>query len=359
MAVALLTFSVHSIDSMNQQSANLHHLRLLLCRFQEDLLWQVLSVREQESAHEFSAVADHTAADVLYGVDRIVEVFILHWFSDHWPSSEPVQLVMEGIPDEQPLCFPEDTPVSQTKWKLILDPIDGTRNLMVDKRSAWTLAGLAPQRGTANRLSDCRAAAMTQLPTSREWRADQLSAVRGSGLVAEALDVRTRARQQVRLTPSTATHCRHGFASITRFFPDGLGLLGQLEEDLWNQLYPEGAGASPLVFNDQYLTTGGQLYEIIAGRDRFIADLRPMAFHKLSLPASLAAHPYDLAAALLATESGVLLEDPLAAGPVDAPLDTTTPVAWVAFANQSLASHIRPALQNVIAHHLQPLPRSP
>ena len=29
-------------------------------------------------------------------------------------------------------------------------------------------------------------------------------------------------------------------------------------------------------FEDQYLSTGGQLYELMAGHDRFIADIRPL-----------------------------------------------------------------------------------
>ena len=34
------------------------------------------------------------------------------------------------------------------------------------------------------------------------------------------------------------------------------------------------------VFDDQYISTGGQFYEMIAGHDRFIADLRP-AFYQM------------------------------------------------------------------------------
>ena len=34
------------------------------------------------------------------------------------------------------------------------------------------------------------------------------------------------------------------------------------------------------VFDDQYISTGGQFYELIVGHDRFNADLRPV-FYKL------------------------------------------------------------------------------
>ena len=77
---------------------------------------------------------------------------------------------------EETLCFPNGTCPADTKWKCLLDPIDGTRGIMYDKRSAWALSGIAPQRGEATRLSDIVVAAMTELPTTKQWRADQVSA---------------------------------------------------------------------------------------------------------------------------------------------------------------------------------------
>jgi hypothetical protein len=116
-----------------------------------------------------------------------------------WPSAEPVEVVMEGL--EEPLCFPSGTPRLDTKWKCLLDPIDGTRGIMYDKRSAWALSGVAPQRGEATRLSDIVVAAMTELPTRKQWRADQLSAMRGGGLVASAMNVMDGVASPVSLAP--------------------------------------------------------------------------------------------------------------------------------------------------------------
>ena len=57
-----------------------------------------------------------------------------------------------------------ERPDAEFVW--VLDPIDGTRCIMHDKRSAWVLAGIAPQKGEATRLSDIVAASMTELPTT-------------------------------------------------------------------------------------------------------------------------------------------------------------------------------------------------
>lgn len=327
---------------------SLERMRLLLCSLQDHLREIICAARNADPERELAGVAEVTPADTIYAIDKISEAAIGEWYSSHWPADLPVELVMEGAEGNGPLTFPQGTPAGQTAWKCILDPIDGTRNMMYDKRSAWALAGIAPQRGDANTLQDIVVAAMTALPTSREWRSDQLSAVRGRGIVCTAHDVRNGTSGPVDFRPSRASDCRHGFASVTRFFPDGLALLGELEERLWKELYPEAPGGTPLVFNDQYITTGGQLMELISGHDRFIADLRPLVFAKLSLPGSLSTHPYDLAAALVAEEAGIILVDPLSGAALDAPLDTTTPVAWVAYANPEIATHIGPTLRRLI-----------
>jgi fructose-1,6-bisphosphatase/inositol monophosphatase family enzyme len=58
----------------------------------------------------------------------------------------------------------------------------------------------------------------------------------------------------------------------------------------------------------------------------------------------MATHPYDLAAWVVAAEAGVVIEE-LHGGPLDAPLDTSTPVAWAAYANEEIASQLRPRIQ--------------
>ena len=241
---------------------------------------------------------------------------------------------MEGLEDEA-VTFPRGTPVAKTEFKCILDPIDGTRNLMYDKRSAWVLAAVAPQRGRKTHLGDLVVAAMTELPTSKQWAADQISGVKGCGLrglVAERVDVRGGGRSRLTPRPSQATDFKHGFASMARFFPEGKALLAQVEEGLWDALYGPGGNSSPLVFDDQYITTGGQIYELLVGHDRMLGDLRPRAFRKLGLESPLVCHPYDICTALLLQEAGGVVETPEGTA-LRAPLDTTSPVAWMGYAN--------------------------
>jgi hypothetical protein len=188
---------------------------------------------------------------------------------------------------------------------------------------------------------------MTELPTSKQARSDQFSAVRGGKLHATACDQPGQRPRPITVRPSAARDFKHGFASFVRFFPAGRTLTSQIEEAVWHELHKGEDGASPLVFDDQYISTGGQLHELMTGRDRLIADIRPLVLRKLGLKSSLVCHPYDICTALLLEAAGGLIEAPLG-GKLNAPLDTITPVAWVGFANPHLARLARPALRRVI-----------
>jgi hypothetical protein len=327
----------------------LETLRQLLCSLGDTIRERVIEGRRLMSAESLSAVASQTSADTIYKIDKFGEEAIRGWFDARWPESEPVEVIMEGL--EEPLCFPCQTHYGDTKWKCLLDPIDGTRGIMYDKRSAWALSGIAPQRGEATRLSDIVVAAMTELPTTKQWRADQVSAIRGGGLVATAWNILDSTASPLSLAPSSATSFRHGFAWMAKFFPEGRALTAQIEEELWDELVGIGRDASPTVFDDQYICSGGSFYELMAGHDRMIGDLRPLVLARLNLDSSLVCHPYDVVAALLLAEAGVIYEHPLGGFP-DAPLDTTSGIAWVAYANSALADLARPVLQRVLRKRL-------
>lgn len=321
--------------------AELEQARRLLCRLQDALRLAVRAASRGRHAR-LARVAAVTAADTIYGVDKVGETAVLAWFAAHWPRRWPVELVMEGLEERGPVTFPRRTPVTATVAKIILDPIDGTRGLMYDKRSAWSLAALAPQRGAKTDLRDIVVAAMTELPTTKAGFADQFSAVRGHGVHAVRIDLRGGRRKKFVPRPSRATDLAHGFASFAKFLPAGKTWLARREEQLWQKLV---AGAD--IFDDQYISTGGQLVELLVGHDRFIADLRPLAFQSLGITSALACHPYDICTALIARELGCVVTAPDGRS-LRAPLDTTSPVAWVGYANSTLARRIAPALRRVL-----------
>jgi fructose-1,6-bisphosphatase/inositol monophosphatase family enzyme len=330
-------------------TAQLNRARKLLCNLHLHLRGVLIAAREREAGH-FARIARVTKADTIYHVDKLSEEALVTWFEAHWPRAWPVQLVMEGIEDTEFVTFPRGTLLKNTVFKCIVDPIDGTRNLMYDKRSAWILTGLAEQRGKKTTLADIAVAVMTELPTSKQWRADQISVIRGAGrrgIESRAVDLRTGDAKRFTAQPSAATDFKHGFASFARFFPEGKALTARIEEALWTELYGGGAKTSPLIFDDQYISTGGQLYEVLVGHDRMIGDIRPMVFAKLGIESSLTCHPYDICTELILREAGGIVETP-GGRPLTQPLDTTSQVAWISYANETLARQVRPVLRRLL-----------
>jgi fructose-1,6-bisphosphatase/inositol monophosphatase family enzyme len=334
-------------------SVQLNRARRLLCALHDHIRETIIAARDRD-ARRFADIAAVTAADTIYHVDKLSEEAIFAWFEAHWPRAWPVELVMEGVEDSELVTFPRGTPAARTVFKCILDPIDGTRNLMYDKRSAWILTGLAPQRGPRTNLRDIVVSVMTELPTSKHWASDQISVVRGAGrrgIVAERYDLRARTRDRFPVRPSQAKDFRHGFASLAKFFPEGKSLTAKIEEELWEALYGLGVSSSPLVFDDQYITTGGQIYELLVGHDRMIGDLRPLVLAKLGFSTTLVCHPYDICTALLLQEAGGVVETP-EGKPLPVILDTTSAVTWMGYANPALARIVRPHLRRILRRHL-------
>ena len=297
-------------------------------------------------AGEMNAVDRSSAADTIYRIDTVVEP-LLEDFCREWARTTPLVLIAEGIEDEHGRegvrVFPDGHREEQAQIRVIVDPIDGTRAIMYDKRAAWALAGVAPNNGPATSLRDIQVAVMTELPTSKMGCADVLWACKGQGARGVRVDLASGVEEPLTLRPSTAQGIDHGFATISNFFPGTKVLSSELMEYLVGHLIGAADVTRATVFDDQYISTGGQFYELIVGHDRFNADLRPVFYRLQRQPQGLCCHPYDCAAMLIAEEAGVVLTDGQGR-PLDGPLDVTSGISWVGYANRTLRTRIEPLL---------------
>ncbi|MGH2366579.1 MAG: inositol monophosphatase [Chloroflexota bacterium] len=346
-----------------------------LIALQRRLQDAILGGRRAEVAHETGAASEVAregaagtdyAGDTIYRIDERGEAALLD-YCETWARerARPFVLVAEGLPGDGRQVFPAGADPADATFECIVDPIDGTRALMYDKRSAWVLAAIAPGQATLGRrptLLDLGVAVQTELPTSRARLVDTLWAVAGQGAAGETLDLSSGARTRLRPVPSQATTLAHGFATIAKFFPGTKEAAAWLEERLFAAVVGESAGGAPLVFDDEYISSGGQLYELMVGHDRFVADLRPAFMAAAGARAAarpetdgstaprvrqLCARPYDLCTALIAQEAGVVVTDEWGR-PLTAPLDTVAEVAWVGYANAALRRIIEPVLQRLL-----------
>jgi len=311
----------------------------------ESLLAPILSVHEsirddvveacaRQTAEQLAAIAGDEG-DTIYAVDRVGEDALVRGLAQ-LAHREPLCLIAEGIPGGS-LVLPHGASEGDCRWRLLVDPLDGTRGLMYQKRSAWVLTGVAPNRGAETRLSDIVLAVQTEIPLLKQHLSDQLWTIRGKGVQARRYNRLSGAVDPITVRPSRANTLDHGFATVVRFFPGTREPLAAIDDEIVRKLV-EAAPKRAVSFEDQYASTGGELYELMAGHDRFVADLRPLVG-----PAGLCCHPYDLCTELIAREAGVIITNP-AGGALDAPFDITSDVAWVGYANERLREFVEPVL---------------
>jgi hypothetical protein len=142
---------------------------------------------------------------------------------------------------------------------------------------------------------------------------------------------------------------------VASFFPGTKVLAAELTERIAARLLGPCEPGQGLLFDDQYICSGGQMAELIAGHDRFCCDLRPLFFRILErqrggVVRGLECHPYDVAGMLVARQAGVILTDGFGR-PLRCPLDVTTGVHWCGFANVTLAAAIQPVITDWLAEH--------
>jgi fructose-1,6-bisphosphatase/inositol monophosphatase family enzyme len=309
---------------------------------------EIVAATERQSLESMAAVDRDEDGDTIYAIDVVGEAIVTR-FADALARDRAIVVVGEGLPGGR-RTYPDGAdPASADCW-IVVDPIDGTRGLMYQKRSAWILTGVAPNRGPATSLRDIELAVQTEIPLVKQHLSDQLWASRGGGAHAQRYNRLTGTRHPLHLQPSSATTIAHGYATIARFFPSARDELAAIDEAIVHGALGPPAAGKTHCFEDQYASTGGQLYELMAGHDRFIADLRPLLRPVLAsrgLPPALACHPYDICCALIAEESGVIVTD--ADGrPLDAPLDVEAEVAWAGYANRHIRAQIEPLLQQAL-----------
>jgi fructose-1,6-bisphosphatase/inositol monophosphatase family enzyme len=310
---------------------------------------RVVEECEQRSVGSLSRVVSDCDGDTIFAVDRVSEELLVVFVEREIASKVPVVLIAEGI-EEGKVVLPRGSEETAAVWRILVDPIDGTRGLMYQKRSAWILTGVAVNKGATTSLADIELAVQTEIPLVKQHLSDMLWAVRGEGFHAERFNRISGESSAVKLSPSKAQTIEQGYATISRFFPGYRGELAQIDDEIVARALGAPKEGKAQCFEDQYISTGGQLYELIAGHDRFIADLRPLMRGRSSVgypELSICCHPYDLATELIAHEAGVIVTDTHGSS-LDAPMNVEADVAWVGYANAGVREQIEPHLLAVL-----------
>ena len=142
---------------------------------------------------------------------------------------------------------------------------------------------------------------------------------------------------------------------MSNFFPGSKVLASQLMERIIETTLGQLRPGSADVFDDQYISTGGQMVELMLGHDRFCCDLRPLFYEFLARSTGrtvrgVECHPYDVAGALVAREAGVILTDGFG-NFLDCFLNVEQGMHWCGYANESLQKTIQPVIMGWLKEH--------
>lgn len=256
--------------------------------------------------------------DDVFGVDARADEVLLESIERRCGARWSGTLVVEGFDDTVPVGD------GRGPWRYIADPVDGSRPWLWGKRSAYVLLGAGRD---AQVLDDLEVGACVELPTARAALALSAAAVRGHGVEAcDDLVAVGHVGRPVELEPLEGELQDHSFVTVASYAVGTMGRLGAWQDAVLQGLH---------VYDDPYICSGGLLVEVAAGRQAAVLDPRPAV-----VPGSMATHPYDLAAWLVAAEAGVVVES-LDGSPLRVPLDTSTPVSWAAYANEEIAAELR------------------
>jgi len=289
---------------------------------------------KRQSISELSKKACEGAGDISYAIDKNVDETLDNFFSKFSDIGSTL-LISEGAGTKAYGA----KKLEDCEYAVIVDPIDGTRGLMYDMRSAWILTGVAPNKDNVS-LSDIEIAVQTEIPTTKQNLFDVFVGVKNNGVKAERHNILTKEYEKWKPQPSKAINIEHGFAMLTKFFEGSKTKTAEIEEELFKRLglFKEGKA---LTFDDQYISSGGQFANLISGSYRFCGDLRPFYSR------GLCAHPYDVSTKLIATEIGVEITDTYGRD-LNVPLDTSTNVTWLGYANRDIKKQVEPVLLEIL-----------
>jgi len=309
----------------------------------------VVAACEQSAIEQLAMPLGDEGGDTIFAVDRISERVLLEHFAELATRWSCV-LIAEGLGPTGQTVMPLGTSAESAELRIIVDPIDGTRGLMYQKRPAWILTGVARNKGPATNLADIELALQTEIPLVKQHLCDALWVV-GGEVGGERLDRVSRRSTPLAPRPSRAATIAQGYGGLARFFPGARDVLAAVDDRVAERLLGPVQPGRALVFEDQYISTGGQLYELLMGHDRWIADLRPLVeplLRERGRSLGLCCHPYDLCTESIARAAAVVVTD--ACGErLTAPLDVHSDVAWIGFANAAIRQQVWSVLPEVLA----------
>ena len=99
-------------------------------RLHDEVRETVVSACERSALEDLARVDDdESEGDTIYAVDRVSEELLVEFFEREVAPRTPIVLIGEGLEGGR-VVLPRGTSDEDAVWRVIVDPIDGTRGIM-------------------------------------------------------------------------------------------------------------------------------------------------------------------------------------------------------------------------------------
>jgi len=283
--------------------------------------------------------------DVTFGLDVPAEERIAAW-TRAAASDQPLSLLTEDAgwrhlgPDGRGGVRELDG-FDHGGPRIAIDPVDGTRNLMADLRSAWTVVAFAPPGAAQPRLSECTGGIVSEIPgaLAARWRRFSSGGERCTLALHELADgARVSERE---LSVDADARADHGYFPFFRYEPAQRPAIARLEAAFFARLARHEKSDMRSIYDDQYIASAGQLVLLALGRYRMVVDPREYV-QRGGGPPGATSKPYDLAGAVVCARAAGTVLTAVEGGTLDFPIDATTPVGYAGYANEPTRARLEP-----------------
>jgi hypothetical protein len=316
-----------------------------------DIYMRGLIQAKSNSFKNTSSVAKFGVGDLSYAIDKYSDKLLEKEF-ERWGKEIPMLVIEE---EWGAMTFPKGTHPEDCEIRFIIDRLDGTREIMYAKNRAWILTGIAPNKGEKTYLDDIEVAVQTSVGKNVFGEDEVIWATKNHRTVLEIWDLdKKKFKDKLHVSPSNAETIEHGFLPIVLYFEGYKKILGSIADKLTEKIIGPVYKGISRVFDEQYISSGGQLANLVTGKYRGVIDIRPFLGRITGTPFGLCAHPYDLCTKLIADKAGAIIDcfgvytDMIEK---KVPLDAKTDVAFIAFANKKIKSQVEPALKEILSEY--------